>query len=115
MTHDDYATDIYIDPRDHLVERIDMAGQEVHLHYRDIPESDITTVHGLRVTTPLRTVIDVASDGDAENLALMVGNCLGRGLFTVKEAWARISEPDMADDPGAQMLRGLLTRMEGAA
>jgi len=79
MTYDDSATDIYIDPRGHLVERIDMAGQEVHLHYRDIPESDITTVHGLRVTTPLRTVIDAASDGDAENLALMVGNCLGRG------------------------------------
>lgn len=84
MTYDDSASDMYIDPRGHLVERIDMGGQQVHVHYRDIPESDITTVHGLRVTTPLRTVIDIASDGDAEN-------------------------------PGAQMLCGLLMRMKGAA
>lgn len=91
-----------------------MDGQEVYVHYRDIPESDVTTLHGLRVTTPLRTVIDIASDGDAENLALMVGNCLGRGLFTTEEAWARISEPDMAHDPGALLLRRLLMKMEGS-
>lgn len=45
----------------------------------------------------------------------MVGNFLGRGLFTVEEAWARISEPDMADDPGALLLRRLLMRMDGPA
>ena len=36
----------YLDPRGHLVERVNMDGQEVHLHYRDVPESNITTLHG---------------------------------------------------------------------
>src|SRR5437016_14407518 len=45
--------DIYIDSNGCPTERIGVGGQEVVVHYDDIPESDITTVRGLRVTTPI--------------------------------------------------------------
>ena len=98
----------YRDPRGHLVERVHVDGQEVHLHYRDVPESDITTLHGVRLTTPLRTVLDIAPTVDGDQLELMVQSCLERGLFTVEEASARIAEPDMQTDPGAIALARLL-------
>lgn len=112
MAFGDAARVYYLDPRGHFVERVHLDGQEVHLHYRDIPESDITTLHGLRLTTPLRTVIDIAPTVDEGQLELMVQDCLDRGLFTVEEAWARISEPDMVVDPGAIALARLLSEWD---
>ncbi len=38
----------------------------------------------------------------------MVRDCLERRLFTVEEAFQRMRQPDMADDPGAAMLWQLL-------
>ena len=109
----DESVPVYdLDPRGHLVEHVTVDGQEVHLHYRNIPESDITTLHGLRLTTPLRTVIDIASTVDEGQLELMVQDCLDRGLLTVEEAWARISEPDMVVDPGAIALARLLSEWD---
>lgn len=108
MPFDESVPVYYLDPRGHLVDRVETDGQEVHLHYRDVPESDITTLHGVRLTTPLRTVIDIAPTVDGDQLELMVQNCLERGLFTVEEAWARIAEPDMVVDPGAIALVRLL-------
>jgi hypothetical protein len=78
------------------------------VHYDDIPEKDLTTVDGIRCTTALRTVIDSAPEVDANNLELMVRDCLDRELFTVEEALARIAEPDMAHRRGAQLLRDFL-------
>lgn len=112
MPFDESVPVYYLDPRGHLVEHIDVDGQEVHLHYRDVPESDITTLHGLRLTTPLRTVIDIAPTVDEDQLELMVQDCLDRGLFTVEEAWARIAEPDMVVDPGAVSLARLLSEWD---
>jgi len=41
------------------VKRRRIAGQPVMLHYRDVPDSDITTRDGIRLTTTLRTIIDL--------------------------------------------------------
>ena len=108
MSLESAALVFYLDPRGHLVERVQMDGQEVHLHYRDVPESDITTLHGVRLTTPLRTVIDIAPMVDGDQLELMVQDCLERGLFTIEEAWQRIAQPDMLVDPGAIAMGRLL-------
>ena len=108
MSLESAALVFYLDPRGHLVERVQMDGQEVHLHYRDVPESDITTLHGVRLTTPLRTVIDIAPMVDCDQLELMVQDCLERGLFTIEEAWQRIAQPDMLVDPGAIAMGRLL-------
>ena len=108
MSLESAALVFHMDPRGHLVERVQIDGQEVHLHYRDVPESDITTLHGVRLTTPLRTVIDIAPMVDGDQLELMVQDCLERGLFTIEEAWQRIAQPDMLVDPGAIAMGRLL-------
>ena len=91
-----------------LTERLLLGDQEVILHRGDYPESDITTVHGIRCTTPLRTVIDIAPDVPASHLDEIVQDCLGRGMFTVDEARRRLAEPDMADVRGAELVRRAL-------
>ena len=91
-------------------ERKWLGGQEVIVHYDDVPETDITTVGGIRVTTALRTVIDIAPDVDAAHLDEIVHDCLKRKLFTVAEALARIAEPDMVHRPGARLLGRALER-----
>ena len=109
MTYEPTDSEFTIDPRGFLIERTTINGEDVIRHYRDIPESDITTLHGIRLTTPLRTVIDLAPAVDDDHLALMVHDCLDRRLFTIDEALIRTAQPDMDDDPGAQALRALLT------
>ena len=111
---DDEIHDFYIHERGWPVEQRSIAGQPVMIHYRDVPESDITTLDGIRLTTPLRTVIDLAPDVGMDHLEIMVRDCRERRLFTVEEAFQRLRQPDMADDPGALMLWQLLRHRRGA-
>jgi hypothetical protein len=92
-------------------ERRWIGGQEVIFHYVDhVPDSDITTVRGIRCTTPLRTVIDLAPEVETAHLIEMVEDSFERRLFTVEEAWRRLGEPDMASNRGAELLRQVLPR-----
>ncbi len=95
-----------------LTERRVINGQEVILHYDDVPDSDITTVEGIRCTTPVRTFIDCAPDMDEDDLVFSVRDALGRRLFTVAEAWQRLRQPDMATRQGAEIMRRVLRRLE---
>ena len=54
----DESDRIWIDSNGVPTERRCLGGQQVIVHYEDIPETDITVHLGIRVTTPLRTVID---------------------------------------------------------
>lgn len=94
----------YVDSNGGPTERRVMGGQEVIVHYDDIPDGDRTTIGGIPVTTALRTVIDLAPDLGRADLEGMVADCLRRGLFTVDQARARIAAPDMAHRPGALLL-----------
>ena len=85
-----------------------VGGAPVIVHYGNVPESDITVCDGIRVTTPLRTVIDLAPRVGTAELERMVSDCLQRGLFTVLEAIVRIDQPDMCGQPGALLLRDVL-------
>jgi hypothetical protein len=107
---DDEVLDFYIDANGDPTERVRMGDQEVVIHYADVPESDITTVQGIRVTTPLRTVIDIAPDLGADHLDRIVQDCLRRRLFTTEEALARLAQPDMQKRPGAALLQQALRR-----
>ena len=100
--------DVYIDSNGCLTERIRVGSQEVVVHYDDIPESDITNIDGIRVTTPIRTVIDIAPDVRPRELARIIRDCLDRGLFTIEEALARLGQPDMAARKGAHLVRAAL-------
>lgn len=102
------AGDIYVDANGCLAERVMIGNQEVVYHYDDIPESDITTVHGIRCTNPLRTVIDLAPELSPADLERMVRDSLSRELFSVEEALTRIGQEDMLNRPGAHLLRQTL-------
>jgi hypothetical protein len=110
MPREQIGDDRYIDANGVLTERVVLGGQDVVVHYDDIPDSDITTVNGLPCTTALRTVIDIAPELETPELERVVRDCLERRLFSVDEAMARIVEPDMLTRLGAQLLRQALLR-----
>jgi hypothetical protein len=86
-----------------------LGDQEVIVHHTEIPEGDITMVDGIRCTTALRTVIDLAAEVSRDETERMLDDCLGRGLFTVGEAWERLVRPDLAAHPGAERLVRILS------
>jgi hypothetical protein len=96
-----------------LTERVMIGGQEVIVHYDDVPPSDITLVDGIRCTTPVRTIIDCAPDLTTAELLDMLDQALRRNLVTLEEAWERIRQPDMQGRRGADLLRRLLPPIEG--
>jgi hypothetical protein len=98
----------YVDANRCLTEHVVLDGQDIIVHYDDIPDSDITSVDGIPCTTPLRTVIDIAPETAGAELEQIVEHCLDRRLFSREEAMARIAEPDMLSRPGAQILRQVL-------
>ena len=104
-----------VDGNGQLIERMWLGDQEVIIHREDVPETDVTTVRGIRCTTPLRTAIDLAPELEPAHLEEIVEDCLERGLFTVEEALRRINEPDMVDRRGAQLLRDVLVRREAGS
>ncbi len=67
--------------------------KNLHLHFVDIPKSDVEERQGYRVTTPLRTLIDIIQEGKIANqhIALAIKEVLKRGLATTQEV-QKISE-----------------------
>jgi predicted transcriptional regulator of viral defense system len=57
------------------------------LHFVDLIESEIETRQGFRVTTPLRTLIDVIDEGTVpkEQIVLAIREALQRGLISNQE------------------------------
>lgn len=102
----------FIDSNGMLAEVIDSGGQQVVVHYSEVPESDITTIDGIRVTTALRTVIDLATSVDVSERVSMVSTFLERGLFTVEEARDRVVAPDLATHPGAPLIKEVLDSLQ---
>ena len=98
----------YFDANGDLTERVSLGSRDVIVHYGDLPDSDITSVHGIPCTTPLRTVIDIATETSTADLEAIVRNFLQRRLFTREEALARTAEPDMVSRKGAQIIRRML-------
>ncbi len=102
------AEPLGVDGNGQLIERAWFGDQEVIIHREDIPETDVTKVHGIPCTTPLRTVFDIALEIEAARLEVIVQDCLERGLFTVEEASRRVAQPDMVGRRGAELLRRAL-------
>jgi hypothetical protein len=103
-----------VDGNGQLTERAWLGDQEVIIHREDIPETDVTEVHGIPCTTALRTVIDIAPEVETARLEVIVQDCLERGLFTVEEALRRVAQPDMIGRRGAELLRRVLPRPTAA-
>ena len=63
----------------------------VRLHHAEMPPSDVTEQQGFRISTPLRSVIDVAAGNlDIDLLAGAVGDALRNGLISRREILGRI-------------------------
>lgn len=110
MSRDQTNDEFYIDANGCLTERVAVDGQDVVVHYDEVPESDITSINGIRCTTALRTVIDIAPELESTELEQMVRQCLDRGLFTAEEAMDRVAKPDMLSRLGARLVRQIVSR-----
>lgn len=110
----DFPTEAFSVGRDgDLVEERWVGDTPVLIHHVDLPPSDVTVHRGIPVTTPIRTVIDIACDVEPDHLEAIIDDCLGRRLFTLEEAWHRLGQPDMADRHGAALVRDALRRRGG--
>lgn len=104
----DISEPLGVDGNGHPTERAVLNGVEVIIHRANYPDSDITTVNGIRCTTALRTLIDVAVDLSDGDLRCAFNDSLDRGLFTLADARQRLAELDMVDYKGAALVRRLL-------
>lgn len=80
---------------------------DVKLSRRDLPEDDVTTRHGLPVTTIVRTLIDLATILTREQLEDVVAEADARDLIALDILRHRI---DGRSERGAAVLRELLDR-----
>ncbi|MCB1119260.1 MAG: type IV toxin-antitoxin system AbiEi family antitoxin domain-containing protein [Chlamydiia bacterium] len=57
------------------------------LHYSDLPDQDIETRQGYRITTPLRTLIDIVNDGSIslDQVELGLQQAIKQGLISPRE------------------------------
>jgi|CXWK01.1.fsa_nt_gi hypothetical protein len=97
-----------VDANGNPLERGVIGGVEVIVHREDIPASDITMVRGIRCTTAVRTVIDVAASVEPDAIREMVEDAVERGLFTEAELWERLAQTDMDAHVGAKAVRRCL-------
>ncbi len=75
------------------------------VHYASLYPEDITTVDGVPVTAPARTLLDIATEISREKLAEAVATALERGLTTgdgIREVIVRYP-----DHPGGRRLLSL--------
>jgi predicted transcriptional regulator of viral defense system len=73
-----------------------MRDEAVAVHFAKLPDSDVLQRAGFRVTTPLRSVIDVAASGpDEQQLARAILEAQQRGLLTLRRLRSRAEEVDV--------------------
>jgi predicted transcriptional regulator of viral defense system len=73
-----------------------MRDDAVVLHFADLPDADVLDRVGFRVTTPLRSIIDVASLApDDEQLARAIDDAVRAGLVTERRLRARSETVDV--------------------
>ena len=80
--------------------RFAMSDDAVRLHHVDLPDSDVVARIGFRVTTPMRSIIDVAAQAtDEDQLARAIDEANRMGLLTFR----RLAERAEAVDPRAAL------------
>jgi len=68
-------------------------GVVIHTTTRPLQPSDVVTRHGIRITSPLRSILDAASTGTApEQIELAIDQALRRGLLDRHELLAAAAE-----------------------
>jgi hypothetical protein len=87
-----------------------MRSDAVMLHFADLPVMDVVERPGFRVTTPLRSLIDVATSApDEDQLARAIGEARGSGLVTPRQLRVRA---EAVDARAALIIERALQRVE---
>ena len=69
---------------------INASAPGVRLHRGEIPGEDVRQHSGFRITTPLRSLLDVAAATiDVDQLATAIGDALREGLMTRRQLLMR--------------------------
>ena len=89
--------------------RLATPGVVVH-RSRRIESFDLATVDGIPVTTPLRTVLDLAGSRPIKTVELMIEDALRRELFSVELLEWRVDRRMGRGVPGSAALRRLVER-----
>lgn len=72
-----------------------MRDDAVALHFADLPPGDVAEGSGYKVTTPLRTIIDIAANApDEDQLARAVDDARRAGLITARRLLSRAETID---------------------
>lgn len=72
-----------------------MRNDAVELHYAELSTEDVSERSGYRVTTPLRTLIDIAANApDEDQLARAIDDARHAGLVTTRRLRARAETVD---------------------
>jgi Transcriptional regulator, AbiEi antitoxin len=75
---------------------------------------DVVRAGGLPVTSPLRTIVDLAAVLETADLDAAVAAACARGLVSGRALRARLAEPGTAGRPGLARLRALAPRIGSA-
>lgn len=88
--------------------RPSFGGIKIHVPQDPIPEEDITTIEGIPVTKPARTILDLASDEPEEVVARCLDDALRRRHVSLPflERW--LDDPTRKRHRGWRMLRRLV-------
>jgi hypothetical protein len=81
----------------------------------ELSRADVTRADGLCLTSPTRTVIDLAGVLDASALRIAFESARRQRLTTVEQVRGRMNEIGGAGRPGAAKLETLLTALDGRA
>lgn len=72
-----------------------MRDEAVALHHADLTDADATQRTGFRVTTPIRSIIDVAAmSPDEDQLARVIDDARQKGLLTLRNLRSRAEAVD---------------------
>jgi predicted transcriptional regulator of viral defense system len=88
-----------------------VAPRSVILHKAQLHTTDIESREGFAITTPLRTILDLAQGQlDPERLSLVTHDTLQKGLVTRKEILHVLAEMSEKFDPATQVTLQLAVR-----
>jgi hypothetical protein len=73
-----------------------------------LPDSDVTVVHGIAVTTPPRTILDLGDVVGPRLVARAIESALNRNLVTLPQLVEQLASCGKMGRPGTAILRGLL-------
>ncbi|MCU1465204.1 MAG: hypothetical protein JWM72_1132 [Actinomycetia bacterium] len=91
-----------------------VAGVTVHRVTR-LREVDVVRVHGLPVTTPVRTLVDLAAVLAADDLRAALEHAFARDVVTVRALGTGLDEIGSTGRPGTARLRALLAAFGSGA